>query len=67
MTGVPAEIGRLTSLETLDLSDNQLTGLPMELGNLKQLKVLDLSGNPYSEQDLAKIEKELTNTEIKKR
>lgn len=66
MTGVPAEIGRLTSLETLDLSDNQLTGLPMELGNLKQLKVLDLTGNPYSAQDLAAIEKELVNTEIRK-
>jgi Leucine-rich repeat (LRR) protein len=66
MTGLPAEIGKLRALEVLDLSDNSLTGLPMELGNLKQLKVLDLTGNPYSVQDLAAIEKELVNTEIKR-
>jgi Leucine-rich repeat (LRR) protein len=52
MTGVPAEIGQLSKLEILDLSNNQLTGLPYELGNLKNLKTLNLSGNNYSTLDL---------------
>ena len=55
MTGVPAEVGQLSRLETLDLSNNQLTGLPYELGNLKNLRGLNLSGNNYAEQDLAII------------
>jgi Leucine-rich repeat (LRR) protein len=52
---VPAEIGQLTKLEILDLSNNQLTGLPNELGNLKNLKTFNISGNKYSEQDLQGI------------
>ena len=47
LTGhIPAEIGDLTGLETLDLSDNNLTGsIPSELGNLEALQTLDLSDN----------------------
>ena len=62
MTGVPAEIGQLQKLETLDLSYNQLTGLPNELGNLKNLKTLNLAGNAYSQQDLHQIRAKLPNT-----
>ena len=47
LTGnVPAELGLLTNLRTLDLSDNQLAGgIPAELGRLASLQSLDLSGN----------------------
>jgi hypothetical protein len=45
LTGVPAALGGLTALETLDLSWNQLTSVPKELGNLAALEVLDLSSN----------------------
>ncbi len=62
MTGVPAEVGQLQNLQTLDLSYNQLTGLPNELANLKNLKTLNLAGNQYSEQDLAPIRAALPNT-----
>lgn len=59
MTGIPAEVGQLTNLEILNLSNNEFTGLPYELGNLKNLKVLDLSGNNYAEQDLDVIKQNL--------
>ena len=43
---VPAEIGQLTSLQFLGLSDNELTGaVPAEIGQLTSLKMLDLSYN----------------------
>ena len=46
LTGaVPAEIGQLTSLTRLDLSDNGLTSLPPEIGQLTSLERLDLRGN----------------------
>jgi leucine-rich repeat protein SHOC2 len=46
LTGaVPAEIGRLSALRTLDLSDNQLTSLPAEIGQLTALRQLFLYGN----------------------
>jgi Leucine-rich repeat (LRR) protein len=60
MTGVPAEVGQLSKLEVLDLSNNQLTGLPNELANLKKLKTLNLSGNAYSVQDLDVIRRGLS-------
>ena len=59
MTGIPAEIGQLQNLVSLNLSNNNFTGLPLELGNLKNLKLLILSGNNYSEQDLTKIKSDL--------
>lgn len=45
---LPAEIGNLTSLTTLDLAGNSFTTLPAELGNLTKLTTLDLSNNSFS-------------------
>ncbi|MEI7652600.1 MAG: leucine-rich repeat domain-containing protein [Verrucomicrobiota bacterium] len=42
---LPAEIGRLTNLKTLNLDNNQLTTLPSEIGSLTNLKTLNLSEN----------------------
>jgi len=46
LTGaVPAEIGQLTLLTTLNLTGNQLTSVAAEIVQLTSLTVLDLSGN----------------------
>jgi len=59
-TGLPAEIGQLSNLETLDISGNpHITGLPLEIGNLKKLKLLNVTGTSYSKQDLEKIQQML--------
>ena len=46
LTGaVPAEIGQLTSLDRLDLRENELTSVPAEIGQLTSLQTLILSCN----------------------
>ena len=46
---IPAELGDLTELTTLSLSNNQLTGaIPPELGDLSKLTKLNLSNNRLS-------------------
>lgn len=45
ITGLPAEIGNLTELKSLELSRNNLRNIPPEIGNLKKLTSLDLSHN----------------------
>ncbi|UOB18384.1 leucine-rich repeat domain-containing protein [Abyssalbus ytuae] len=44
---IPPEIGQLTNLKSLSLSNNQLTfaGMPTEIGKLESLESLDLSAN----------------------
>ncbi|KAF4390098.1 hypothetical protein CsatB_013829 [Cannabis sativa] len=41
-------IGKLTKLQTLDLSNNKITGLPADLWSLNSLKSLNLSSNKIS-------------------
>ena len=50
LTGtIPAELGRLSGLDVLALTDNQLSGaIPPELGNLRKLKILYLHFNQLS-------------------
>ncbi|KAL5220626.1 hypothetical protein ABZP36_025339 [Zizania latifolia] len=49
--GIPASLGRLTSLQSLVLVENNLTGaVPAELGALVRLRRLVLSGNGLSGQ-----------------
>lgn len=49
LTKVPPEVGKLSNLQVLKLSNNQLTQLPPEIGNLTKLKTLDLSWNQFSQ------------------
>ncbi len=46
---VPDAVTKMTDVEILDLSDNELTELPEELKNLNQLTTLLLSGNKLEE------------------
>jgi len=49
LTKVPLSVFSVTSLESLDLSDNLLTGaLQAEVRHLVNLRVLDLSGNQFT-------------------
>jgi Leucine-rich repeat (LRR) protein len=64
MTGVPAEIGQLSSLQTLNYSYNKITAFPNEMANIKQLKTLNITGNPLSSSTVSKLKTELPNTNI---
>ena len=49
LTGaLPAEIRKLTNLETLDASNNKLTGIPAEIGQLSKLRFVNFSNNDIS-------------------
>ena len=56
LTKIPKEIGNLTNLQELDLSNNKLTEIPKEIGNLTNLQILNLGHNR-----LKKIPKEIGN------
>lgn len=62
LTGaLPAEIRKLTSLEVLIVSDNQMTGIPAEIGQLSNLRTVNfannkLSGLPLEIGNLSKLE-----------
>ncbi|MDZ8263980.1 COR domain-containing protein, partial [Nostoc sp. ChiQUE01b] len=47
-SSLPAEIGQLTNLQTLDLYSNQLSSLPPEIVQLTNLQTLDLYSNQLS-------------------
>jgi Leucine-rich repeat (LRR) protein len=49
LTGsIPSELGLLTLLETINLSDNQLTdSLPTEIGNWRKVRIVDFRGNQF--------------------
>jgi internalin A len=49
LTELPPELGQLTHLRELFLSDNQLTQLPPELGQLTQLRELSLNRNQLTQ------------------
>ena len=46
---MPAEIGQLTKLQTLDLDSNHLSDVPAEIGQLRNLRELDLYRNQLKE------------------
>jgi Leucine-rich repeat (LRR) protein len=48
LTVLPPEIGNLSNLDFLDISDNQLTSLPLEIGSLSNLVELHLEDNPFT-------------------
>jgi Leucine-rich repeat (LRR) protein len=49
LTVLPTQLGQLTKLQLLDVSNNQLTMLPAELGQLTNLQFLYTEGNPLAE------------------
>jgi Leucine-rich repeat (LRR) protein len=59
LTAIPPEIGNLSSLTGLALSNNQLTSIPIEIGNLDNLQSLYLDSN-----GLTGIPKEIGNLPV---
>jgi Leucine-rich repeat (LRR) protein len=45
LISLPANFGKLTHLQELDLSDNELESLPESLTALENLRILDLRNN----------------------
>ena len=46
LSTLPPEIGELTNLKRLDLTNLNLSKLPIEMKKLKNLNTLKLNGNP---------------------
>lgn len=49
LSDIPASLGKIKQLQSLDLSYNSLTTLPEWLGQLTDLQLLDISGNQLTE------------------
>jgi Leucine-rich repeat (LRR) protein len=64
MTGIPAEIGQMSHLQTLDYSYNKINTFPNEIANIKQLKTLNLTGNPLTSSQISQLKTDLPNTTI---
>lgn len=66
LTTLPENIGNLQSLESITLERNQLSSLPESIKNLKEnLNFLNLGDNNFSEEEKAKVEEWLPNTDIR--
>lgn len=61
----PEVISQLKNLNTLYLEKNNLSTLPSSIKQLKKLRRLDLSDNNFSIQEKRKIQRMLSNVEIK--
>ena len=65
LTSIPESIRNLKDMVFLGLSNNQLTSLPESIKHLKEkLRNLHLEGNNFSEEEKAKIEGWLPDTNI---
>jgi len=60
----PPEIAKLTDIEELDLSGNQIKMIPMSIGRIKGLKVLNMQGNPLTEDNIRQVKLMLPECEI---
>ena len=58
---IPPEIAQLKQLERLDLLHNQLTDLPPEISQLKALRMITLAYNPIDYEDIAELDKKMTD------
>ena len=66
LTSLPESLGNFKSLYELHVTNNLLTSLPDSIKNLKDnLAVLFLEGNNFSEEEKAKVEEWLPNTDIR--
>ena len=67
ISGLPGNIGALSSLVTLNLSGNHLSTLPLSISRLRALKTLDLTENNFSTlMDELAVMESLENIELQK-